>query len=251
MTGGMSARNPHGPEPPGSTRGDRHGDAAARARAVLRVGGPLLGLSVLVSLLAAGPLGGEDVVLHRGLDGEPTRTGPARELLVLFPVFAAMTFGTMLVAAYAAGPRRDGRRPPSPGALAATTGAVMGVFVAIHALALAEATGMVRSVFEPTFAVMGLALVAGGALFLAPRTARAALTTVNLPLPASSDRQARVGRLAGRSFLAVGVATLLAAAAGPPWLAVTAMVGGLVVLAVALVVVCAGERSAERSARGG
>lgn len=230
----------------GSTGRDRAGE---RARAVVLVGGPLVVLMALVSVAAAVPLAGEDIVLHRGLDGQPTRIGPAGELLVLFPVFGLMTFGLMLVAAYAADTRRDGRPPPSPGAMAAISAAVLGVFAAVHAIAVADAVGLVEGVGAWTLGVLGLALVGTGVAYLAPPTAGAALTSINLALPVSPERQRRVGRVAGCTFLAVGLGSVAAAPTGRTGLTLAVLVGSLALIPAVLVLVTVRERTAERLGR--
>jgi hypothetical protein len=224
----------------------RTAEGRARTRAAARAGLPIAAAMVLASLAAAAPLEGREVVLHRGFGGEATRTGPATELLVLFPVLGWMLLGMMFVAAQDLGPRRDGCPPPSARAMGWMTGGVVGVFAAMHALVLAEALGWVESLSAGVVGVMGLGALAVGLVLLLPSTAKGArVTMINLRLPSSESGQARVSRVAGLIPLLTGLLTVISALWAEPWVATSILLAGLLAWVPAVSVVASRERRAD------
>lgn len=235
----MSARGTTGEPPGGDAPPD---DPGARVRGVLRGGGPVVVLMVLASLAAAGPLRDVEVVLHRGLDGEPTRTGAATELLVLMPVLGMLTFGMMLGAAYAGWRPSDGRPAPSPRVMTWMSAAVLGSVAGIQLVSLGDALGMIEHPAAWALLFMGGGFVLAGVLLLAPRTGEGALVMINLPLGAEPADRRRVGRVCGRGMLALGLATVVATLAGPTWAGMTVLITGSVLLVPVVLVSAARSR---------
>lgn len=206
----------------------------AAARRLLVVGGLLLAAMIALSLWARAAIPpGQEVVLHRGLDGEPTRTGEVGVLLWVLPVVTLPMLGVLAATVRAGGnrmwePPGSDARPERPMAQAWFGIGIVALLASLHAMFLADATGLIESPVVALLVLMGAWSALFGLSLASERSGEAVLQmSVNFPRPASPSARRRLRRTMGFSFLATGAVTAGAALTGTVAVATIALLVGL------------------------
>lgn len=177
-----------------------------------------------------------EVVLHRDLTGEPTRTGEITLLLYALPVVAALMTAFLFAILRSEGTsiwEPEPAQPADPRIHAWFGIGIVGLFATMHAVILLEAVGVIADPIRPLMIGMGVFALLFGVLLVADRSGEALMQiSVNLPRPAAPEARRALRRVVGSGFAAVGAGTVVAALAGPPWLPAVLLAGGLVLVGV-------------------
>jgi len=196
-------------------------------RAALAVSAGALAAMFALSAWAWGEVGDEPIPVHWGASGEVDGYGGRFEGLLLLPFVTAGVIALLAVVPYIE-PRRA-HLARSERAYATVWLALVAWMAALHVVIVASALG--GEIEMPVFMGVGpglLFLTIGAVL---GRVESNFMFGVRTPWTLSSERSWRqTHRLAGRLFVAAGVATLLAGlatlAGAPAWVPVVALVVG-------------------------
>lgn len=231
-------------------------DASRRvaARRLLLVGGLQLAGMLALSLWARSEIpAGQDVVLHRGLEGEPDRLGDVAALLWLLPAVTLPILAVLVGAVRAGGigmwEPSSARGPRTEPLLQAWFGiGVIGFMAALHAVFLLDAVGRIGDPVRVVLGVIAAFSAAFGWALLSTRAGEAMLQMgVNLPRPSAPAARRRLRRVVGIGFVATGAVTAVSTLNLPVAVPTVALLGGLVASCLAGLVVSVRARAAERS----